>query len=172
MRRSAGGKVASCLVKLASRCHKIAALAAFHSGKTGLKAAAEVNLSQLSARDAFPKAQLTRMRSQYARGEAVKRAGECRAYRIINPGTADAPELEVRLEENGPWVKYDGEVKSEDEIKREEEDEIKREEEDEIKREEEEDEEHVEDEKHVEDEGQTENEVAILFRSYLRNTIP
>jgi hypothetical protein len=169
VRRSAGGKVASCLVKLASRYHKIAALAAFHSGKTGLKAAAEVSLSQLSARDAFPKAQLTRMRAQYARGEAVKRAGECRAYRIINPGT-DAPELEVRLEENGPWVKYDGEVKSEDEIKREEEDEIKREEDDE---EHEEDEEHVEDEKqvedeeHVEDEGQTEYEVAILFRSYL-----
>jgi hypothetical protein len=160
VRRSAGGKVASCLVKLATRYHKIAALTAFHSGKTGLKAAAEVSLSQLSARDAFPKAQLTRMRAQYARGEAVKRAGECRAYRIINPGT-DAPELEVRLEENGPWVKYDGEVKSEDEIKREEEDE-----------EYVEDEEHVEDEEQGEDKGQTEYEVAVLFRSYLRNPIP
>ncbi len=103
MRWNGEGLVASCLVLLASHSVKLTALAAFFRAKSHADPSA-VGLAQLSARDAFPKPELTRMRRLYQLGGELRRDGHICAYRVINSGT-NVPVLLVREEKRGLWVR-------------------------------------------------------------------
>ncbi len=94
-------RVVSALVKFSSRYQKTSAITIVNAIRADIaNSLPSRSMVRVSARDAFPKSQMTMVQDCYTRGHAMKKEGQIQSYRIYNTGEEE-PTFEVRTQVNG-----------------------------------------------------------------------